>query len=125
MSEIEDIAEEWFKVWSDGKTPAVGDGVSESILDWDLPREQPEKCLDIILVVLEKIKNQPDNKLLSILAAGPLEDLLHENGEKVVNRVETNARKNPLFRKLLNGVWDSEVNESVKNQLSKYMKERW
>jgi len=125
MREIEDIAEEWIKVWSDGKIPAVGDGVSESILDWELPREQPEKCFDIILVVLEKIKHQTDNRLLSILAAGPLEDLLHENGGKVVDRVEINARKNPLFRKLLNGVWDSEVKESVKSQLSKYMDERW
>ena len=125
MTEIEQIAEQWIEAWSEGKVAAVCPDDGDSALDWDLPRQDPHKSLDAILVVLSKISNASDNRLLGLLAAGPLEDLLHENGESVVKRIEENAKNNPSFKKLLNGVWDSEVKESVKTQLAKYMNERW
>lgn len=125
MTQLNSIANKWINAWSNGKTPAVGEGVSECDLDWGIPREKPEDCLDIILIILGKIQNEGNDKLLSVLAAGPLVDLLTENGKQVVERVEECARKDPLFRKLLNGVWDNDINEDVKSQLSKYMGEKW
>lgn len=101
MREIDNIADEWIEAWSNEKIAAVGEGVSDSKLDWDLPRDEPDKCLDTILVVLEKIRDETDNRLIGVLAAGPLEDLLHENGEKIVNRVEEHARKIPYSENCL------------------------
>lgn len=125
MSHLDEIADEWIKAWSDKNIASVGKGVCDCILDWDLPREKPEECLDIILIVLDKIRNEENDRLLGLLAAGPLEDLLHENGKQAVDRVEKYARIDPLFRKLLNGVWVIDVDENVKSQLSKYRNERW
>ena len=125
MKETEQIANRWIGAWSGGKIAAICPETGDSELDWDLPREEPHQCLDAILIILKKISSEPDNRLLSILAAGPLEELLHENGEAVVDRIEEYARKDPFFKKLLNGVWDSEVNENVRAQLAKYMGEKW
>ena len=38
-------------------------------------------------------------KLFSILAAGPLDDLLHEHGSAMIDKIDTTARINPKFRK--------------------------
>jgi len=116
--ELNNIADVWIKAHK-------SDNFIDSELDWTLPSSDPNKCLDVILKVLEKIDTVSDNDLFSALAAGPLEDLLHENGEFIVDRIDIFARQNPDFRRLLNGVWDSEVDESVKSKLSKYMTERW
>jgi len=125
MNHFDGIADEWIKAWSGKNIASVGQGGSDCILDWELPRERPEEYLDIILIVLDKIRNEENDRLLGLLAAGPLEDLLHENGKQVVDRVEKYARIDPLFRKLLNGVWVTDVEENVKVQLSKYRNERW
>ncbi|NIT14624.1 MAG: hypothetical protein GTN99_10395, partial [Candidatus Dadabacteria bacterium] len=61
-----------------------------------------QDCLSAILVILSK--NPPFN-VISNLAAGPLEDLIHECGEEVINDIEMLARQNPKFKHLLGGVW--------------------
>ena len=120
-----EIAEEWIRAWSGTKPPAVGPGVSESCLDWELPREDPVLCLESIIKVLGLIGGSSPNRLLSVLAAGPLEDLLAENGHVVVEQVEVLARRSPEFRLLLNGVWDSTINPGVLSKLAKYRNQRW
>jgi hypothetical protein len=94
-------------------------------LDWELPREDPVLCLESIIKVLGLIGGSSPNRLLSVLAAGPLEDLLAENGHVVVEQVEVLARRSPEFRLLLNGVWDSTINPGVLSKLAKYRNQRW
>ena len=118
VNDIETMANTWIDIKSSNST-------AESELDWELPYENPDKCLDVILKILGQIDPNPKNKLFSALAVGPLEDLLHENGNKVIDRIDEVARKNPNFKKLLNGVWYSEVDESIQERLSQYMTERW
>jgi hypothetical protein len=48
-------------------------------------RSQPEKCLSVVLEILQHIPTTPENKLFQVLAAGPLEKLS-------VNRVLANER---------------------------------
>jgi len=60
-------------------------------------------CLNTILVILEK--NPPD-KVMSVLATGPLEDLIDRCGEEVIDNIERLARQNPKFKNLLGGVWE-------------------
>ena len=117
-NEIEKLADEWIEART------THGSLENSVLDWELPFSNPEVCLKVIVRVLEKIDTTTDNDIFGILAAGPLEDLLTENGEAVVDRVETLARRNPEFRKLLNGIYDSDVKETVKSKLSRYMEKR-
>jgi hypothetical protein len=63
-----------------------------------------EDCWSAILAVLAK--NPPDS-VIGILAAGPLEDLIHQAGPQYIDRIELEARRNPAFRHLLGGVWQS------------------
>jgi hypothetical protein len=60
-------------------------------------------CLNTILVILEK---KPPDKVMSVLAAGPLEDLIDRCGEEVIDNIERLARQNPKFKNLLGGVWE-------------------
>jgi len=114
-------AEEWIEKWSGDKAP----GVDGSALDWDLPREQPELCLAAIMEVLERIDCSEPSKLLGVLAAGPLEDLLTYSGQIVLDQVDLLARRDSRFRLLLNGVWDSGINPSILARLAKYRTNRW
>jgi uncharacterized protein DUF6869 len=119
------IAKEWIEKWSGPEIPAVGAGVGASVLDWELPREQPELCLAAILEVLGRVDGSTPNRLLGVLAAGPLEDLLSCNGDAVVDDIDTLARRDPAFRLLLNGVWDSDIKPSILARLAKYRSDRW
>jgi hypothetical protein len=74
--------------------------------------------------VLGRIED-PSSNLLAVLAAGPLENLLVENGNVVVEQVEELARRSPEFRHLLNGVWDSTIHPEVLSKLAKYRNQRW
>jgi hypothetical protein len=46
-------------------------------------------------------------EVLGVLAAGPLEDLIHDKGDDFIERIELLARRDPAFRLLLRGVWES------------------
>ncbi|WP_412547826.1 DUF6869 domain-containing protein [Pseudomonas sp. PDM11] len=47
----------------------------------------------------------PPESVFTILAAGPLEDLIDEAGPELIERIELHARRTPTFRNLLGGVW--------------------
>lgn len=123
--QINKIAHEWIDKWSGERIPAIGDGVSESDFDWDLPRKNPELCLSVIIHVLSLIPADPSNKHFQALAAGPLEDLIFHNGDVVIERLESLARKTPAFRKLLNGAWLSKAQPDVFERLSRYLGAAW
>ena len=63
-----------------------------------------KESLDAILVVLAL---NPPNRVIAVLAAGPLEDLIANHGAEIIDEVERLARQNPMFKHLLGGVWES------------------
>jgi len=73
-----------------------------------LKDEVAERCWQGILTVVEK---KPSEWVLGVLAAGPLEDLLEDSGKDYIDLIEIEARKNPSFKKILNGVWESGTKE--------------
>ena len=75
---------------------------------FELEHEHPEDCWAAILAVLSR---NPSDRVLSVLAAGPLEDLIHMHGKRFIDRIETEARRDPAFRALLRGVWKSGIPE--------------
>ena len=48
-------------------------------------------------------------KVPAVVAAGMLEDLLKNAGEEYIDRVETLARDNATFGRMLTGVWPSSI----------------
>jgi hypothetical protein len=64
----------------------------------------PEECWKTILLILTKA---PSANVTSVLAAGPLEDLIRNCGDQFIDRIEIESRRNPAFRNLLGGVWKS------------------
>nr|CAS02601.1 putative integron gene cassette protein [uncultured bacterium] len=67
-----------------------------------------EDCWETILVILSR---QPPDSVIVVLAAGPLEDLIHYAGPQFIDRIESEARQNPAFRNLLGGVWECSTPE--------------
>jgi len=118
------LAEEWIERWSTPETSAGG-MAEASVLDRELPREQPDLCLAAILEVLGRIDASSPNHLLGVLAAGPLEDLLNHNGDAVIAEVDLLARRDPGFRLLLNGVWDNSIKPDILARLTKYRGNPW
>jgi hypothetical protein len=77
---------------------------------WDLCLDEPEKAFQFVLEVLRR---DHSNKIQESLSAGPLEDILAKHGERMIERVEAEARSNPLFAKLLGGVWQNAMSDEV------------
>ena len=82
--------------------------VSE-VLDWALEGEG-----DLLWqFILEVYKRDPSDKVIGVLAAGPLEDLLAKRGTDFIDRIEELARKDPKFNYLLGGVWRNAMTDEV------------
>lgn len=78
----------------------------------------PEHAEDCWRVILEVLWRKPPQCVIGMLAAGALEDLIEDWGAVFIDRIELEARRNPAFRHLLGGIWESgppEVWARVKN----------
>jgi hypothetical protein len=76
---------------------------------WQLIREDPEAAWSIIQIIRE----EGSDFILSNLAAGPLEDLLVAHGDRFIDRVETLARHDAQFRKLLGATWENSMSPKL------------
>jgi hypothetical protein len=63
--------------------------------------------------ILDALRSDSSGHLMSNLAAGPLEDLLSAHGPAYIERIEAEARSNPLFASLLGGVWQSDIRDDI------------
>jgi hypothetical protein len=82
-------------------------------LECDLD-EFPEDIWRFILAVLAK---DSSTKVVELLSAGELENLLADYGALFIERVEEEAKANPAFAYLLGGVWRSSISEKVWNRV--------
>ena len=80
----------------------------------DLANENPEVAWECILLVIE---TEPTDEILSILAEGPLEDLLAEHGPKFIDRIEAVSKENIVFARLIKHVWVDGVSPQVQNKI--------
>jgi hypothetical protein len=77
----------------------------------DLREDDPDRAVDLILAILD-IETNP--VLLSMLAAGPLEDVISMD---IIDRIEREAAANKRFRDLLGGVWYFRAGDELKARL--------
>jgi hypothetical protein len=67
-----------------------------------LTKGAPDSALDVILLALPLLRGDSE---VAYLAAGPLEDLIAQNGALVIERIEAEASGNLAFCYLLSGIW--------------------
>lgn len=114
------LARAWVEQYS--KSDRDQDDNLFAIMDFerDLREDDPDRMIDLILEIL-KIEANP--VLLSLLAAGPLEDVIDA---ATIDRIEREARVNERFRDLLGGVWYYRAPDELKARLDALIGEiRW
>jgi hypothetical protein len=110
-AELSAFAADWILYW---KSPE-GSVARESLnwvgeREWDLINDDAQLGWRFVLAVNE-MDSSPE--IQEVLAAGPLEDLLSKHGAVVIEAVESEARRNPLFAQLLGGVWQNRMPETI------------
>ena len=75
---------------------------------YDVVHEEPEVAWLAILQILQRALSAEET---SVLAAGPLEDLLALHGTQFIERVESEAVRNPRFNHLPGGVWQNQMSQ--------------
>lgn len=75
---------------------------------FELMDSMPEICWQALI---EISRLNPPEKVIEITGAGPLEDLIERHGDRFIDRIEAEARESPVFRKMLNSVWESGSSE--------------
>lgn len=105
---VPELARAWIEQYS--KSDRDRDDNFLAMMDYerDLREEGPDKAIDMIVAILE-IETNP--ALLSLLAAGPLEDVI---SMEPIDRIEREARANKRFHDLLGGVWYYRASEELK-----------
>jgi len=114
------LARAWVEQYS--KSDRDQDDNLFAIMDFerDLREEDPDGLIDLVLEIL-KIEANP--VLLSLLAAGPLEDVINA---ATIERIEREARVNERFRDLLGGVWYYRAPDELRARLDALICEsRW
>ena len=79
------------------------------VSDWSFER-QGELLWRFIMAAYQR---DLSDKAVSVLAAGPLEDLLAKQGPEFIERVEELARRDPKFNDLLGGVWRNAMSDEI------------
>jgi len=63
-----------------------------------------ERARRVILTIL---------KIISNLAAGPVEDILVQHGDAFIDKVEVKTEKDPNFKKVIMEVWQNEMPSDI------------
>ena len=85
----------------------------------DFVHKEPEKALSLTLEILKRSTIDTD---VAYIAAGPLENLLHYHGDKVIAPLEEAADKNEIIRISISGVWLNERDDSIYPEWERLMK---
>jgi uncharacterized protein DUF6869 len=108
---VPQLARAWVEQYS--KSDRDRDDNFFTLMDFerDLREEDPDRAIDLIVEVL---RTETNPVLLSMLAAGALEDVISMN---TIDRIELEAAANTRFRDLLGGVWYFRAPEELKARL--------
>jgi hypothetical protein len=84
--------------------------------------ERPEQAWEMIKAVVEFDASPP---VMESIAAGPVEELLIQHGEKIIAKVEKDARDSAVIRDLLGGVWKGAMPERVWSKIESLRSQKW
>lgn len=117
---VEELARAWVEQYSKSDRDCDDNYFAMMNYESELREEDPDKAIDLILAIL-KIETNP--ALLSLLAAGPLEDVI---SMATIDRIEREALACKRFHTLLGGVWYYRASDELKARLDALVGEnRW
>jgi hypothetical protein len=98
---IRAMAESVFREWREK--------IEEAETAWELTRlieskSDPGKALSVILGIMALDSKDEE---IDLLGAGPLEDCVNNSGPEYIDVIEQLAAKNPRFKTVLRGVWQT------------------
>lgn len=91
------------------------------VMDWALEGEADR----LWLFILAAYKRSISDRVVSVLAAGPLEDLLAKHGSTYIELVEQLAKEDEKFNYLLGGVWQNTMSDEVWKRVQAARREVW
>jgi hypothetical protein len=108
---VPELARAWVEQYS--KSERDRDDNFYAMMDYEreLREEDPDKAIDLIVEIL-KLETNP--VMLSLLAAGPLEDVI---SMETIDRIEREAAADKRFHDLLGGVWYYRAPDELKARL--------
>lgn len=110
-AELASLAEAWIAYWNAPEDSPERDALWWAVdREYDLTLEDPEQLWNLILEVLRR---DSAVHIQEVLSAGPLENLLATHGASVIGKIESEARANPLFARLLGGVWKNKMTDET------------
>ena len=124
-SEAKSMARAWVAYWrqheSTGEFP---DSEASEVVN-DLAHDDPSEALAVILEILRSIEPDPETELFQVLAAGPVEDLLANSGDAIIENVEAEASRNEAFKLLLGGVWKNTMSQDIWERVERCRGGQW
>jgi hypothetical protein len=117
---VAELARAWVEQYS--KSERDRDDNFFAMMDYerDLREEDSDKAIDLIVEII-KIETNP--VMLSLLAAGPLEDVI---SMETIDRIEREAAADKRFHDLLGGVWYYRAPDELKARLDALVgQNRW
>jgi hypothetical protein len=74
------------------------------------PLADPEAAWQAVLRIMQ---HELSEEQISLLAAGPIEDLLCWHGAQFMDRTEAEAQRSPAFANVLGGVWRRDMPAAI------------
>jgi hypothetical protein len=110
------LADAWITYHVAPKNSSEREAAAWSTDLYELEYHNPEMLWQLILMIHSK---EQSPRIQEVLSAGPVEDLLVKHGDRFIERVEAEARKDPSFAKLLGGVWKNRMSDANWDRLQR------
>jgi hypothetical protein len=114
QDELCSLADAWISYWHAPKGSLERETNAWATDLYDLECNDPET---LWLLILEIHHRDQSIVIQQVLSAGPIEELLARHGENFIDRIEAEARKDPLFATVLGGVWQNSMSDEVWKRL--------
>ena|ERR1035437_5310286 len=89
--------------WLSGDDSTMADAIVPPLAD-------PEAAWEAVLRIMQ---HELSEEQISLLAAGPVEDLLAWHGAQFIDRIEAEAQRSPAFAHVLGGVWRRDFPQEI------------
>jgi len=107
---IEHLSQEWITAVERVETSS---DQNHSAIDYVFDLHLDGKYDELWRFIKHAHSQKPSDKVVAVLAAGPLEDLLAGSGDTYIDEIATLARKDPRFKNLLGGVWQNSMSDAL------------
>ncbi|MGD0631176.1 MAG: DUF6869 domain-containing protein [Terracidiphilus sp.] len=107
---VVELADAWIRYWQAPEDSAERGDFDLAMKFHDIEYHQPKILWTMILAIHSRHQSI---HIKQVLSAGPLENLLALHGEGFIDRVESEAQRDPSFANLLGGVWKNRMPEEV------------